>query len=1156
MRHAHFAHLRCHTEYSLLSSSNRVGALVERAAEYRLPALAITDAGNLFAAVQFFQKCMDAGIKPILGAEAFIAPGSRMTAPRGRVDETTEVVLLCKDESGWENLMTLLSRAHLESHFVRPQVDRELLAEHAGGLICLTGGPLQGALPRRMADSDVDGAKEMLGWLRQTYGDDNVYVEICQNNVPAMRQVNLNLIHLAHDTGTPLVATADTRYLNPEDARAHDALLCIGTGANLDEEERERLPEGDFHFKHPDQMVKDFSGLEDAIANTITIAQRCNVDLRFDTYHMPQFEVPAEHTPESYLKAITLAGLHERFAEDRIPEDQQQTYIDRVEWELSTINKMGYPGYFLIVWDIIHYAREQGIPVGPGRGSAAGSLVSYALRITDLDPLPYNLLFERFLNPDRVSLPDIDMDFCMDNRDRVIQYVADKYGADHVCQIITFGTMGAKAVLRDVARVLDFSFMESDRIAKLVPNTLGMTLKQALKEEPKLLDLVKSDERVAELMAIARNLEGLARHASTHAAGVVISENKLTRHTPLYKGPHDEVLSQFYKDDAEAVGLVKFDFLGLKTLTVIEHAIQEVRRTGVEVNFTGIPLDEKETYALLCRGDTTGVFQLESTGMKDLIVKMQPDSFEDLVALLALYRPGPIGSGMLDDFISRKKGTTPIVYDLPELEPVLKETYGVIVYQEQVMRIANVVAGYSLGEADLLRRAMGKKKASEMEKQKIRFIEGARGKGFKSEVAEKIFDLMAYFAGYGFNKSHSAAYAVVSFQTAYLKAHHPVQFMAALLTNDMAHPDKTAKNITEVREMGIPLLPPDINKSQIRFTSEELPPELSGESGYTLGIRYGLGGIKGVGEAALESVIATRDADGVFSGLFDLTRRIDLNKANKRVLEALTCSGALDHWSNRATLFEATPAAMEDGARVREEQLSGQATLFGAAEAADPTGLIVPLPEWDEHEKLAREKETLGFYLSSHPMRRYRDDVARFATTDTSLGGKEEGKDVRVAGLLTDIRGRITKKGDRMAFLTIEDEAGVCEVIAFPDAYQAAEPILIPDTPLLVSGTVDGTDQGSKVKATRIESLIEVRKRAVRKVVFKFTSTGMSRGHLASLKDVIRSHPGPCEVHLQVHVPGQVNATLAAAPMLTVSADDALIRDAERVLGRGSVAFG
>jgi DNA polymerase-3 subunit alpha len=1163
MRHAPFVHLHCHTEYSLLKASTRIGALVEQAAAWRLPALAITDAGNLFGAIQFYQKAIAAGVKPILGAELFLAPESRFTPPRGRADDTTELVLLCRDLTGWRNLLQVLSKAHLESMHRHPQVDRELLAAHADGLICLTGG-LRGAVPRRLADGDAEGARELVAWLVEAYGADNVFVEIAENGVPDQRPVNLGLIHLAHDMGVPLVATADCRYLRPGDARAHDALLCIGGGAILDEEERERLPPGQFHFRSPEDMARDFAELPDALENTIRIAQRCNVDLSLDTAHMPHFPVPAGETPEGYLRGQAEAGLEERFGQLGIPEAERAAYRSRLAWELATIEKMGYPGYFLIVWDIIRFAREQKIPVGPGRGSAAGSLVAYALRITDLDPIPYNLLFERFLNPERVSLPDIDMDFCMDHRDRVIAYVAERYGSDHVCQIITFGTMGAKAVLRDVARVLDFSFAESDRIAKLVPGTLGMTLERALKEEPRLKELVEGDPRVGELWDIARALEGVARHASTHAAGVIISAEPLTDHTALYRGPAGEVISHFAKDDAEAVGLVKFDFLGLKTLTVIDHAVKEVARHGTPLDLSTVPLDDPETYRLLCRGDTTGVFQLESAGMRDLIVKMQPNGFEDLVALLALYRPGPIGSGMLDDFIARKKGTTAIRYDLPELEPILQETYGIIVYQEQVMRIANEVAGYSLGEADLLRRAMGKKKPAEMERQKARFIAGAADKGHDAKVAERIFDLMAYFAGYGFNKSHSAAYAVISFQTAYLKAHHPVPFMAALLTNDMANPDKTAKNIAECREMQIPILRPDLNVSDVRFACETLPVAGDGDAtnAAALGIRYGLGGIMGVGEAALEPVLAAR-AEGPFTDLFDLCRRADPNKVNKRVLEALVAAGALDDLgaepgadpgATRAAITAALPRAMDEGTRSHRESAAGQISIFGDRPAGPPE--LPPVPPWDEHERLTREKEALGFYLSSHPMRRYREDARRYATVDTTrLGSRGDGKEVRIAGILAGLKARITRRGDRMAFLTLEDEAGSVEVIAFPDVLKVAEPALKPDAPLLVTGTVDAGESETKVKATRVESLPELRKRSVRTVTFRFTSTGLSRDDLGRLRETLGAHPGPCGVRLLVRVPGRVEATVVAAPELTVSADDTMVRDVERLLGGDSVAF-
>jgi len=1158
MRHAPFVHLRCHTEFSLLNCTSRIGALMKQAAEYRLPALALTDMGNLFAAVQFYKQAVAAGIKPILGTMVNLAP-DRFDLPKGKPEDLPEMVVLCRNEVGWRHLMELLSAAHLESmHDHTPVVDRALLEAHAEGLICLTGAR-NGVIPRLLEAGHTDTALETLDWLKTAFGDDNVFIELAENDIPDRRGTNLALINLSHQSGVPLVASAESYYLKPDGARAHDAMLCIGTGNLLDETKRKRLPAGKFHLRSPEEMATAFADLPEALENTIRIAQRCNLDLRFDTPYMPAFPVPEGKTPEGYLEDLVLAGLGERFVEQGIGDDQQQTYTDRAMWELATINKMGYPGYFLIVWDIIDYARRHNIPVGPGRGSAAGSLVAYALRITDLDPLPYNLLFERFLNPERVSLPDIDMDFCMDFRDQVIQNVATKYGSDYVCQIITFGTMGAKAVLRDVARVLDFPFMESDRIAKLVPMTLGMTLTKAMEEEPKLKELVKNDARVGELMDIALSLEGVARHASTHAAGVIISEDVLTRFTPLYRGPNNEVISHFAKDDAEDAGLVKFDFLGLKTLTVIDHAVKEIKKMGGHLDLDaithkGITENDPKTYELLCHGDTTGVFQLESSGMKDLIVKMQPTCFEDLVALLALYRPGPIGSGMLDDFISRKKGATPITYDLPDLEPILKETYGVIVYQEQVMRIANVVGGYSLGDADLLRRAMGKKKASEMEKQKARFIAGAKELGHNPATAERIFDLMAYFAGYGFNKSHSAAYAVISFQTAYLKAHHPVEFMSALLTNDMTNPDKTAKNIAEVRDMKIPLLPPDVNQSAIRFGCETAPKDKNDT--YRLGIRYGLGGIKGVGEAALESIIAQR-IDAPYSGLSDLCQRIDLNKANKRVLEALIHAGGFDDWGNRAGLFEHLPACMEEGVRASREKESGQFSIFGDDDISAPEPNVDATLEWDEHETLTREKAALGFYLSSHPMRRYRGDAGRYATCNIAdLNHFADGKEVRVAGILSAVRGRITKKGDRMAFLMLEDEQSNTEIIAFPDAFAEAESVLEIDAPLLITGTVDEAEGGNnKVKATKIENLIALRKQRVRRVILHFTSTGLSKPDLTALRQALSGHPGHCQVCFQMHLPGQAEVVINADPAFTVAAEDALIGDVERLLGRGTVAF-
>ena len=814
---------------------------------------------------------------------------------------------------------------------------------------------------------------------------------------------------------------------------------------------------------------------------------------------------------------------------------------------------MGYAGYFLVVWDIIKFARSRGIPVGPGRGSAAGSLIAYALSITDLDPLAYNLLFERFLNPERVSMPDIDMDFCMDRRGEVINYVIEKYGEDHVCQIITFGTLGAKAAIRDVGRVMDIPYAEVDRVAKLVPTQLNITLKDALTQEPRLQELVDSDTRMQELMTTAQSLEGLARHASTHAAGVVISQKPLMDHVPLYKTANNEIVTQYSMTDIEKVGLVKFDFLGLKTLTMIHHAVAMVNqnRTPEErLDIERLPLSDAETYALLASGKTSGIFQLESSGMRNLLVRIKPECFEDLIAILALYRPGPLESGMVDDFIKRKRDPLKIAYDPPELEPILKETYGVIVYQEQVMAIANRMAGFSLGQADLLRRAMGKKKPEEMAKQKELFLDGAKTNGFTDKKAEKIFDQMAYFAGYGFNKSHSAAYALVTFQTAYLKAHHPTEFMAALLTSEMGNTDKMVGYFTECRERGIPILPPDVNESQKNFTIVEG------------GIRFGLAAIKNVGGSAIESIIARREAEGPFVSFLDFCCRIDMHKVNKRVIEGLIKVGAFDSTvTKRAQLMAVMEQTLDEANAIQKERALGQTSLFEAVEADDSNSpaLTRPLPaidEWQQAQILQFERELTGFYITAHPLTQHAEAIRLLSThTTTTLHEAHEGREIKICGVIGSIKVTTTKKGNRMAYVQLEDLQGLVEIIVFPELFQNCSEFLNTDTVIQAMGTVDHMDSGARLKATKLEPLHDLQTRTVKQVVVRLAETTDTWGKLPKLKEVLHRHPGQASVAFHFHLDSHVQAESAPLPNVSVLPSSDLVYEVEQILGKETVTF-
>ncbi len=956
MEHSNFVHLHLHSQYSLLDGGIKIADLIQRARHYRMPALAVTDHGNMFGAIEFYLKAREAGIKPIIGCEIYVAPGSRFDKAnaRGSSEASYHLVLLCQNLTGYRNLCHLLSAGYREGFYYKPRIDWELLAERNEGLIALTAC-LGGEIPTLLRLNRLDEARARVAAMSGIFDEGRLYLELQENHLAEQTPVNNGLIALGGELQLPLVATNDCHYLTREDAYAHEVLLCIQTGKTMDDPNRMRFDNNEFYVKTPAEMAELFKHQPQALANTVEIAERCNLELDFKTYHFPQYEKPTDKSLDAVLEEMARSGLTRRLADIRrvrpeFSESDGQSYCERLETELTCIKQMGFPGYLLIVADFINWAKDHGIPVGPGRGSAAGSLVCYALRITDIDPMPYNLLFERFLNPERVSMPDIDVDFCVYGRERVIEYVREKYGAGNVAQIITFGTMMAKGVLRDVGRALNMPYGEVDKIAKLVPTVLNITLKEALQQEPKLKDLVEKDPKVKELFSIALALEGLTRHASTHAAGVVVTPKPLPEYLPLYTDPKSGgQVTQYAMSYVEKIGLVKFDFLGLKNLTVIDNAVKLIR-TGKcpDLDIATLAYDDAESYQLLQAGNTTGVFQLESSGMKELLVKLKPSCFEDIVAVCALYRPGPLGSGMVDDFIQRKHGKKKITYDFPQLEPILKDTYGVIVYQEQVMQIAQVLGGYSLGGADLLRRAMGKKKPEEMAKQKAIFLDGAKKNKLDAKKAEAVFDLMAKFAEYGFNKSHSAAYALIAYHTAWLKAHYPVEFMAALLTEDMENTDKVIKNISEVRSMGIEVLPPDINASNSSFTVHDRS------------MRFGLGAVKGVGAAALESILEVRQAEK-FHSLHDFCERVDLRKVNKKVVEALVKCGAFDSLGGRRAQYMAVlEDAMEMGQKMQREKVSGQESLFGTEEIVSQSGNgyghLPPLEEWAENILLSFRK--------------------------------------------------------------------------------------------------------------------------------------------------------------------------------------------------------
>ncbi len=1156
-----FVHLHLHTEYSLLDGANRVAPLISSAKKFGMPALAITDHGNLFGAIEFYQKAKAGGIKPIIGCEAYLAPRSRFDKEghgANSDDYDTAIasnpyyhlILLASNQVGYKNLMKLVSLANLEGFYYKPRIDKEILEQHAEGIIGLSGC-LRGEIPYLLARDLQKEAYAAADDYQRIFGKEHFFIEIQDNGLDLQVKVNRQLVELSKNKGIPIVATNDCHYLHKEDAHAHDVMLCLQTGKTFNMANRMRFETKELYLKSAEEMAAAFSELPQSVTNTVRIAEMIDLDLSFGKAHMPDYQPPAGMSREAYLESLAQKGLSRRLDYMKaVGASLRPAYEARLKQELDIINHMGYPGYFLIVWDIINYARQSHIPVGPGRGSAAGSLVAYALGITDIDPIQNGLIFERFLNPERVSLPDIDMDFCMDRRDEVIRYVNEKYGSDHVCQIITFGTMAAKGALRDVGRVLEVPYADVDRLAKLVPNTLNISLDEALVQEPKFEEEKKKNPKIAELIEMAKQLEGLSRHASTHAAGVVISDAPLTEHVPLYRGSKGETVTQYPMGDIEKIGLIKFDFLGLRTLTVIDLALKMVNKKrlaeGEEpILAADFSLDDPDTYTLLGLGETTGIFQLESPGMRDLLVKMKPETFEDITAILALYRPGPIGSGMVDDFIKRKQGKKKIQYDHPKLAEILKETYGVIVYQEQVMKIANALAGFSLGEADLLRRAMGKKKPEEMAAQKALFIERAVALKVTSKKAEKIFDLMEYFAGYGFNKSHSAAYALVTFQTAWLKAHYPAQFMAALLSCEMGNSDKVVNYITECRRMGINILPPDVNESEKAFTV------VSG------GIRFGLAAVKNVGGGAVDSILAVRESSGAFSSLFDFCRKIDLRKTNKRVIEALIKCGAFDSTkSKRAALMQVMDRAMQLGTQYKKELESGQLSIFGGGGSVSGGAVDPELPEmkeWDDSQISRLEKEAIGFYITSHPLSRYEEMLKkRSVTPSNALGEITDDREIRICGMVSQKRVATTKRGDRMAYLRIEDLVGSVEVIVFPELYKSSALLLDDEVPLMINGTLDQGDKGTKLKATLILPLEKKKKMTI-----LLSSDQVSPSDISLLNTILEQSPGKIPVFLKIRVPDgnrfATESTIAVDTRLNVDGSDQLKLELEGRFGKGSV---
>ncbi len=1156
MKHADFVHLHTHTSYSLLDGACRISDLTRLAADMRFPALAITDHGGMFGVVEFYEKALAAGIKPIIGSEFYVAPGSRTERQADKNGETAyHVILLARNLDGYHNLLKLSSVAYLDGFYYKPRIDRNILSKHSDGVIALSAC-LKGEVARRLSLGLENEAIQSAEWYRDVFPD-SYYLELQHNGLEEQTRINSRLAEISSDLNIPIVATNDVHYLKRDDSRMHDVLLCIQTGKTVNDENRMSMDSQELHLKSAEEMTAQFADYPEALKNTLEIAERCYLEIPLGKTRMPRFDVQDDMSTEAYLASEVRKGFESRMEalKPKIPEDQWEETLERYQkrlgTELETVTEMGYSSYFLIVWDFIRFARGRGIPVGPGRGSAAGSLVAYSLSITDIDPIKYGLIFERFLNPERISMPDIDVDFCMDRRDEVLKYVYEKYGEDRVAQIITFGTMAARGAIRDVGRALDMSYAEVDRIAKLVPDVLNIKLARAIEQEPQLKNLADKDKRVAELLELALKVEGLQRHASIHAAGVVISSSRLDESVPLYKGTKgDEVITQFDMNVLERMGLVKFDFLGLRTLTMIDYALSLVNRRRQDEKkedlvIEDLDLNDPQTYDILSAGETDGVFQLESSGMKDLLVKIKPTTFEDLIALVALYRPGPLGSGMVTDYIERKHGRKEVAYDLDELETILSDTYGVAVYQEQVMQVAQQLANFSLGEADILRRAMGKKKPEEMQQQRERFIEGCKENGTPERKAAEQFEKLKEFAEYGFNKSHSAAYALISFRTAYLKTHYPSEFMAALLTSEMDNSDKVTAHIGVCKEMGINVLPPDINESGIQFT-------VSGD-----GIRFGLGAVKNVGVAALEETLRVRTQDGNFTSLEDLCMRVDLRKVNRRVVESLIKSGAFDGSAgHRAQFLAALDKAMERGQKAARDRENGQITMFDAQADAGVSQGLPDVEPWTEQQRLTYEKASLGFYITGHPLEKYDHEMERYVTSDLSrLAELPDGESVRVAGIVQNIKEINTKKGNRMAFITLEDLHGSVEIIVFSDVFKENSSIIFSSDPILVQGILDASGDKPKIKSQKMYDLESYRKKVTKVVQIDLTTIGLSREDLDSLKDVLKRHEGNCSVKLKLTIPTKAEAFIRLGENFKVSSSEDVVLELEDLFGSGIVTF-
>lgn len=1144
-----FCHLHLHTEYSLLDGAIRLDSLFDQCKEYGMDAVSMTDHGTMFGVAAFYEKAKKAEIKPIIGCEVYVAP--RTINDRTQMDHKglRHLVLLAKDNKGYTNLCKLASVAQLQGFYYKPRIDKDLLAEHCEGLIGLSAC-IKGDIAQHIVQNQMKTADETAIFYQKLFGEGNFYLEVQENGMDLQHKINDGLLDISKRLSIPMVATNDCHYLSKGDDTAHEILLCIQTGDTFTNQNRFKFDSDQLYLKSSEEMKESLGHFPGALDNTIDIAERCNVEFDDKTYHFPRYAQSEDESEDELFRQQAMDGFEEKLKiiKEANPDVNEKEYRDRIEYEIGVILEMGFPGYFLIVADFIRHSRQIGVPVGPGRGSAAGSMVAYAMDITALDPIEHGLIFERFLNPSRISMPDIDVDFCIEGRDQVYKYVIDRYGGpENVCQIITFGKLKAKAVIRDVGRALGVLLSEVDEIAKMIPDN-AKNLTKAIEEVPAIKEKCEESEDKKQMLEISLLLEGLPRHASTHAAGVVVADKPLNEYLPVYKGKEGETLTQFDMNYVEKLGLVKFDFLGLRNLTVIKNCIELIKKQGkTPPDLLNLDYEDKKTFELLQAADTTGVFQLESSGMKDLILRLKPGSFSDIVALVALYRPGPLDSGMADRYVERRHGREEPDYIFDELEEVLKETYGVILYQEQVMKIAGVLASYTMADADGLRKAMGKKIASMMDAHRVLFMEGAKKNNHDSVKAEELFDLMEKFGGYGFNKSHSAAYALIAYQTAYLKANYALEFIAALMTSERGNTDAVIKYMDECRNHDIKVLPPDVNKSEAHFTVSDGC------------IRFGLAAIKNVGEAAIESIIQVRNDEGSFDGIYDFCERVNVSKVNKKVLEALIKCGGFDstglHRSQMAAVIE---DALEHGSRIQKEKADSQLDLF--ADSGMGTQIPVSIPkmpdieEWDDNMLLSLEKESLGFYISGHPLDKFNAIINNYTSVNTvSIFDKDDGKTIRIAGALKVLKIHKTKKGDLMAFAAIEDQSGSIEVVIFPNLYAKIHPLLSDEEIVILEGEVQKKENIVKLIANKIIPIENAQEEWTNGVLIQVDEECANTETLEKLKELVELYPGDCTTCLKICINDSPPVLIKFSDDYTTSSEPVFFQQVEKITGKGSI---